>query len=83
MQLFGDASLLKPVHAGGPYRDHHIFNFLQLAIIFNKPLLGMAPTECLPSACLPCLPYCLLACLHACLLACVWTPLELLSNVVV
>ena len=45
----------------------------------NKPLQGMAPTECLPSACLPaclpayllaCLPACLLACLPACLLAC-------------
>ena len=28
----------------------------------NKPLQGMAPTECLPSACLPAyLPACLLA----------------------
>ena len=33
----------------------------------NKPLQGMAPTECLPSACLPA---CLLTCLPVCLLAC-------------
>ena len=33
---------------------------------YNKPLQGMAPTECLLSACV--LP-CLTACLHACLLA--------------
>ena len=37
----------------------------------NKPLQGMAPTECIPSACLPAyLPACLLACLLACLIAC-------------
>ena len=35
-----------------------------------KPLQGMAPTECLPSACLlACLLARLLACLLACLLA--------------
>ena len=34
---------------------------------FNKPLQGMAPTECLPSACL--LSF-LLACLLICLPAC-------------
>ena len=41
----------------------------------NKPLQGMALTECLPCACLlacllACLPACLLACLLACLPAC-------------
>ena len=52
----------------------------------NKPLQGMAPTECLPSACLPacllpcllafllaCLPACLPTCLPACLPACLLT----------
>ena len=37
----------------------------------NKPLQGMAPTECTQSAYLfPCLLACLPACLPACLLAC-------------
>ena len=38
-----------------------------LTVITNKPLQGMALTECTPSACL--LP-CFLACLPACLFAC-------------
>ena len=43
----------------------------RVQLIINKPLQGMAPTECLPSACLPaCLLACLLTCLLACLLAC-------------
>ena len=37
----------------------------------NKPLQGMAPTECLPSACLPA---CLLACLLPCLSSLPWAP---------
>ena len=47
-------------------QEHNSILILTLRI--NKPLQGMAPTECLPSACL-------LACLIACLLAI--APLEL------
>ena len=48
-------------------------NFIYLKN-YNKPLQGMAPTECLPSACLlACLLVCLLVCLLACLLACLPT----------
>ena len=70
----------KPLQAIGQYRAwllrHPSLRFsLELSFFFcyfNKPLQGMALTECCPSACLlACMPACLLvllACLHACLL---------------
>ena len=49
-----------------------IDNWMENKFLYlNKPLQGMALTECLLSACmLPCLPSQLLACLFASLLAC-------------
>ena len=44
---------------------------LKVVSLQNKPLQGMAPTECLLNACLlTCFLTCLLACFLACLLAC-------------
>ena len=69
-----------------PHTQHIIISYLvychlhRLPNIWpNKPLQGMAPTECLPSACLSacllacssaCLPFCLPTYLPACLPAC-------------
>ena len=45
-------------------------NLQKTFLPINKPLQGIAPTECTPSACmLPCLHACLSACLPACLLS--------------
>ena len=49
-------------------------NHLACVDCCNKPLQGMAPTECPQSACLrTCLLACMLACLLACLLPCFLT----------
>ena len=71
-------SWIRNMHEGlscsgkGYLYNRFLFNFTNFLLSINKPLLGMAPTECPLSACLlacmiPCMIPCLLACMPACL----------------